>query len=86
MGTTKDTAASGILPARDLRAVMQVQVLLPADAQYAAKRRVWNGAVTRRLELFAKRETSSEVRAGRPHALAVWARRSLPVSRHGAQI
>jgi hypothetical protein len=90
MGTTKNTAASGIHAAHDLRAVMQGQVLLPADAQYAGKRQVWNGAGTRLPALFAKCETSLEVRAGQAHALAVWARRSLRVgrqritNRHGA--
>ncbi|HTV56225.1 MAG TPA: FAD-dependent oxidoreductase [Terriglobia bacterium] len=52
------------LPAtRELRAIMQGQVVSPGDDTYAQTRQIWNRAVENQPALFALCETSADVQA-----------------------
>lgn len=65
--------------ARDLRAAMQGQVLLPGDDDYTNARQVWNGAVEHRPALFALCKTVEDVQT----AVRVARKHGLPLSVRG---
>ena len=64
---------------RDLRSVMQGDVVVPDDESYADTRQIWNGAVECQPALFALCETASDVQA----AIRIARKHGLPLSVRG---
>jgi FAD/FMN-containing dehydrogenase len=79
MTVVNGIAQSGLAAARDLRALMRGEIVLPGDDTYTRARQVWNGAVVHRPALFAQCETADDVRA----AVRVARAHRLPLSVRG---
>src|SRR5215469_5422242 len=89
MAVTNMHSISELTVARELRNVMQGNVVLRGDDDYVQTRQIWNGAVEHQPALFAVCETSADVRAAvrsaREHGLPLsvrggghdWAGRAL---------
>jgi len=63
MGVTNMHSISELTAARELRTVMQGNVVLRGDDDYVLTRQIWNGAVEHKPALFAVCKTSGDVQA-----------------------
>src|SRR5215469_796202 len=63
MAVTNMHSISELTAARELRTVMQGNVVLRSDDDYIPTRQIWNGAVEHQPVLFAVCETSGDVQA-----------------------